>query len=277
MKKIIVRSLLLAIVASLAAWALSLTYKNTKPRIDAYAEQQAREARKEVLPEASEFELVNIGEQEYFIGYDERGKRVGVSIKTKTRGYSGPIEMIMGFDMKGEITGLKILNQIETPGLGSKIVEDWFSKQFIKLKAEDLSFTKEDPHGKVEAITAATISSRAALEGAKELFGLYGDFLEYLKKVEILKYIRDGSYTGEGGGFSGPIRVRVTVQNHRIIRIAILERQEVVEYWSKVREKIPQEILEKQNIDVDIVSGATYSSKGLIEAVTNALEKGIER
>jgi len=275
MKRIIIRGLLLTIVASLAAWALSVTYKNTKPIIDAYAEQQARKARKEVLPEAVEHELLKIGEQEYFIGYDDKRERVGVSIKTKTQGYSGPIEMIIGLNMKGEITGLKILNQIETPGLGSNIMETWFSKQFINLKEEDLSFTKEDPKGKVEAVTAATISSRAVLNGAKKLFGLYGDFLRYLKKIEILKYIHEGSYTGEGRGFSGPIRVRVTVRNHQIVKIAILEQQEVVEYWPRVREKIPQEILEKQHIDVDMVSGATYSSKGLIEAVTNALEKGM--
>ena len=277
MKTIMTRVLLLTVVASLAAWALSLTYKNTKPRIDAYAEQEARKARKEVLPEASKFELVNTGEQEYFIGYDERGRRVGVSIKTKTQGYSGPIEMIVGFNMKQEITGLKILNQTETPGLGSKIMEDWFSKQFIKLEVEDLSFTGEDPQGKIEAVTAATISSRAVLEGAKKLFGLYDDFLVYLRKIEILKYIRDGSYTGEGKGFSGPIRASVTVRNHQIVEIAILEQQEVIEYWSKIRDEIPQKILEKQNVDVDTVSGATYSGKGLIEAVTNALEKGIER
>lgn len=275
MKRIIIRGLLLTIVASLAAWALSVTYKNTKPIIDAYAEQQARKARKEVLPEAVEHELLKIGEQEYFIGYDDKRERVGVSIKTKTQGYAGPIEMIIGLNMKGETTGLKILNQIETPGLGSNIMETWFSKQFINLKEEDLSFTKEDPKGKVEAVTAATISSRAVLNGAKKLFGLYGDFLRYLKKIEILKYIHEGSYTGEGRGFSGPIRVRVTVRNHQIVKIAILEQQEVVEYWPRVREKIPQEILEKQHIDVDMVSGATYSSKGLIEAVTNALEKGM--
>ncbi len=276
MKIIMTRVFLLTVVASLAAWALSLTYKNTKPRIDAYAEQKAREARKEVLPEANRFELVKTGEQEYFIGYDERGRRVGVSIRTKTQGYSGSIEMIMGFNMKGETTGLKILNQIETPGLGSKIMEDWFSKQFVKLKVKDLIFTKEDPQGKIEAITGATISSRAVLEGARKLFGLYSDFLGYLKKIEILKYIRDGSYTGEGKGFSGPIRARVTVRNHRIVEIAILEQQEVIEYWSRIRDEIPQKILEKQNVDVDTVSGATYSGKGLIEAVTNALQKEIE-
>ena len=275
MKKIIMRGLLLTVVASLAAWGLSLTYKSTKPIIDAYAEQQARKARKEVLPEAVEHELLKMGEQEYFFGYDEKKERVGVSIKTKTQGYAGTIEMIMGFNMKGEIAGLKILNQIETPGLGSKIMEDWFSKQFIKLKEEDLSFRKEDPKGKIEAITAATISSRAVVKGAKKLFGFYGDFLIYLKKIEILIHVRNGSYTSEGRGFSGPIRARVIVRNHRIVKIIILEQQEVVEYWSKVRMKMPQEILEKQNIDVDVVSGATYSSKGLIEAVTNALEKGM--
>jgi electron transport complex protein RnfG len=277
MKTIIMRSVLLTVFASLAAWALSMTYMNTKPRIDAYLEQEAKRARKELLPEVSEFEAVNIGEQEYFIGYDERGKRVGVTIKTKTRGYSGPIEMLMGFDMKGQITGLKILNQSETPGLGAKITESWFIKQFIKLKADDLSFKKEDPKGKIEAITAATISSRAVLEGAKKLFGLYGDFLEYLKKIEILKYVRDGSYTGEAKGFNGWIRVMVTVQSHRLVEIAFLQQQEVAEYWSKVKQKIPQEIQEKHNIDVDVVNGATYSSKGLIEAVNNALEKGMER
>jgi len=276
MKRIIMRSVLLTVLASLAAWALSVTYMNTKPRIDAYLEQEAKRARKELLPEASEFEAVNIGEQEYFIAYDKRGKRVGVTIKTKTRGYSGPIEMLMGFNMKGEITGLKILNQSETPGLGAKIMENWFIKQFIKLKADHLSFRKEDPKGKIEAITAATISSRAVLEGAKKLFGLYGDFLEYLKKIEILKYVRDGSYTGEAKGFNGWIRVMVSVQSHRLVEIAILQQQEVAEYWSKVKQKIPQEILEKQNMDVDVVSGATYSSKGLVEAVNNALEKGME-
>jgi electron transport complex protein RnfG len=276
MKTIIMRSLLLTAAASLAAWALSVTYMNTKPRIDAYAEQEARRARKELLPQASEFKPITIGEQEYFIGYDERGKRVGVCIKTRTRGYSGPIEMLMGFNMKGEITGLKILQQNETPGLGSRITEDWFIKQFVKLKAEDLSFRKGDPKGKIEAITAATISSRAVLEGAKKLFGSYGEFLGYLRKTEILKYVPDGSYTGEGRGFSGTIKVTIDVQNHRIVKITILEQQEVVEYWSKVREKIPKEILGKQNIDVDMVSGATYSSKGLIEAITNALEKGME-
>jgi len=275
MKAIIIRSLLLTVAASLAAWALSVTYMNTKPKIDAYAEQEARRALKEVLPGASEFKPVNIGEQEYFIGYDGKGNRVGVSIKTKTRGYSGPIEMLVGLNMKGEITGLKILQQTETPGLGYNITEDWFSKQFIKLKTEDLSFKKEDPKGKIEAITAATISSRAVLEGAKKAFGLYGDFLSYLKKIEILKYVNDGTYTGEGKGFSGGINVMVTVRNHRIIEIAILQQQEIVEYWSKVREKIPQEILKKQNIDVDVVSGASYSSKGLIEAINNALEKGM--
>jgi electron transport complex protein RnfG len=276
MNKTIVKSLLLTVVASLAAWALSVTYMNTKPKIDAYAEQEARGARTEVLPEAVEFEQINIGEQEYFIGYDEKKKRVGVCIKTKTQGYSGPIEMLMGFNMKGEITGLKILKQNETPGLGSKIMEDWFSKQFIKLKEGDLKLKKEDPRGKIEAITAATISSRAVVNGAKKLSGFYGDFLRYLKKKEILKYISDGDYVGEGKGFSGPIKVSVTVQKHKIVKIAILEQQEVVEYWSKVREKIPQEIMEKQSMDIDGVSGATHSSKGLIEAVTDALEKGLE-
>jgi len=277
MNKIILKSLVLAVTASLAAWGLSLTYKKTKPRIDAYAEQEAKKARKEVLPEAVDFELMNVGKEQYFVGYGNKKKVVGVIMKTKTQGYSGKIEMLMGFNMKGEIEGLKILNQTETPGLGSKILEPWFSKQFIKLKVEDLGFKKEGGRGKIEGITAATISSRAILNGAKKLFTSYGEFLEYLKKIEILKLVRDGSYTGDGKGFSGPITVAVTVQNHQIVKIAVLSQQEVVEYWTKVKEKIPQEILEKQNMDVDVVSGASQSSEGLIGAVMNALEKGVER
>jgi len=277
MNKIILKSLVLAVTASLAAWGLSLTYKKTKPRIDAYAEQEAKKARKEVLPEAVDFELMNVGKEQYFVGYGNKKKVVGVVMKTKTQGYSGKIEMIMGFNMKGEIEGLKILNQTETPGLGSRILEPWFSKQFTKLKVEDLGFKKEGGQGKLEGITAATISSRAVVNGAKKLFTSYGEFLEYLKKIEILELVRDGSYTGEGKGFSGPITVAVTVRNHQIVKIAVLSQQEVVEYWTKVKEKIPQEILEKQNMDVDMVSGASQSSEGLVGAIMDALEKGVER
>jgi len=277
MKKIIMSSLLLTIVSSLAAWTLSMTYRNTKPRIDAFLKEEARKARTEVLPEASEFESVSTSGQEYFIGYDDKGKRIGAAIKTNIRGYSAPIEMLTGFNMTGEITRVKILKQEETPGLGARIMEKWFIDQFSKLKEENLSFRRDNPKGKIDGITAATISSRAVVEGAKKSFALYGELLTYLKKMEIVKYVPDGTYVGEGKGFSGPIRVSITLRNHRILEIAILEQQEVVEYWSKVKETVPKKILEKQNIDVDAVSGATYSSKGLIEAVSNALGKGLEK
>lgn len=82
-----------------------------------------------------------------------------------------------------------------------------------------------------------------------------------------------GTYTGQGEGMNGIIEVKVTVSEDKITEIKIVKEQETDGLTDTVFEKIPADILEHQSLALDTISGATYSSKGLIAAVENALEK----
>ncbi|MGN1402819.1 MAG: FMN-binding protein [Ruminococcus sp.] len=81
---------------------------------------------------------------------------------------------------------------------------------------------------------------------------------------------RDGTYTGTGTGFSGPITVKVTVQGGKISDISLVSTTDDSPYIDSAAVLL-QNIVQMQSTNVDTVSGATYSSAGLIEAVRNAL------
>ncbi len=95
------------------------------------------------------------------------------------------------------------------------------------------------------------------------------------KNQEALKAARlwkDGTYEGIGHGFGGPIKVKVTIEEGEIKSIDLLEaKSEDSAYLSNATSLLPK-IIQKQNADVDVASGATYSSNGIKQAVTSALE-----
>lgn len=84
---------------------------------------------------------------------------------------------------------------------------------------------------------------------------------------------QDGVYAGEAEGFGGPISLEVTVEEGKITAIEILSAEkEDGAYFAMVQDVIP-DIIEKQSADVDTISGATFSSTGIRDAVRQALEK----
>ena len=82
--------------------------------------------------------------------------------------------------------------------------------------------------------------------------------------------LNDGVYTGSGQGFNGPIRVRVTVSGGNITNVEILSHSDDAPYFNRAKAVIGR-LLGKPGKSVDTVSGATYSSRGIIDAVRNAL------
>lgn len=87
---------------------------------------------------------------------------------------------------------------------------------------------------------------------------------------------QDGTYTGEAEGFGGTITVEVNVQEGRITEVAVLSAEgEDGAYLSMAKDVIPK-IIEAQSTEVDSISGATFSSSGIINASANALEKAVE-
>lgn len=88
------------------------------------------------------------------------------------------------------------------------------------------------------------------------------------------KKFKDGIYTGTGMGFRDDIHVEVTISGNRITRIAVTKHKEDQPYMRNAM-KLISGIIAKQSINVDTVSGATYSSKGIITAVKDALKKAV--
>jgi len=82
----------------------------------------------------------------------------------------------------------------------------------------------------------------------------------------------NGVWDGEGKGFQGPIHVSVTVKKHTITNIKIIDSKDDQPYFGKAIKIIP-EIIKKQSTEIDGITGATFSSKGIKKAVADALKK----
>lgn len=106
------------------------------------------------------------------------GELVGAAIETNTmKGFSGEIKIIVGFDKAGKLLNYSVMQHAETPGLGAKM-QEWFStdknRQSVigrSLAEGPLAVTKDG--GDVDAITAATITSRAFLEAINRAYSAY--------------------------------------------------------------------------------------------------------
>lgn len=90
-----------------------------------------------------------------------------------------------------------------------------------------------------------------------------------------LSKIKDGTYKGTGTGFRGKITVEVTVKSHKITDIEVLSSSDDSAYINRASDGVIKSIIKEQSLNVDVVSGATYSSKGILAAVKNALT-GVE-
>jgi electron transport complex protein RnfG len=164
----------LVLTCTIAAIALSQVYSVTKPVIDAQAAEALKASLSEVLPAAAEFAELEPGA--VWSAGDASGNRVGIVCKTSPRGYGGPVTVIVGLDTTGRITGIGIGSNIkETPGLGLKAREAWFRDQFRGKTEAEVALKRDN--GTVDAISAATITSRAVANGVKEAIAQYSHYL----------------------------------------------------------------------------------------------------
>lgn len=83
---------------------------------------------------------------------------------------------------------------------------------------------------------------------------------------------KEGIYYGAAEGYSGDVRVAVVIQEHTIKAILITDTSDDESFFNRAMDVV-KNVIKKQNTDVDTVSGATYSSKGLINAIKNALKQ----
>ena len=173
MKDILKIAFILFVVCGLAAGSLSFVNLATKDRIAAFAREEKLAAFQKIFPAAESFT-----EQPPADGGEVRdwdavagGASVGSVHLLKPQGYSGPIELVFGQDAAGVLTGVQVLSHTETPGLGAKITTAAWTDQFKGKTRNQVVLKKDDSGGTIDAIAAASISSRAVTRAIHDAMG----------------------------------------------------------------------------------------------------------
>jgi len=179
MKKIIKSGLTVFIIATIGALLLAWVYSFTNPKIEEQKFLSIKNAIEEIFPEQVGFDEIpefknkiienNINIITVYKVKLENGK-FGFVVRAIYSGYGGKVESLFGYqDDKSK--GIYVLEHSETPGLGSLITSNDFTKQFIDKNLSDPFIPKQD----VQAITGATISSKAISNSIKTIGKFYFD------------------------------------------------------------------------------------------------------
>ena len=187
-----------------------------------------------------------------------------------SRGYGGAVRVQVIME-NGSITEVEILDASHE------------TKQFLRRAKRLLTTVVEAQSWEVDAVSEATYTSRGILGAVQN--ALTGKVVNnplppqpepatplVVEEFTAPSTYLDGIYTAEAIGFEGEITVQVTVAEDKITDITLLSAEDEEEYLSQAKQVIPA-ILEGQSPNVDAVSGATYSSTGILNAVKLALAK----
>ena len=180
----------LLIISAVAALLLALTNSVTASTIAQRNEQANAEARKLVLESAQDFEQVKdvktdnskgVEVSEIYEAKDASGNTVGYTLKVLPSGYGGTIELMVGIDSaKGQVSGINVISNSETAGLGAKATNPEFSDQYKGKPLEELSVLKNGTPGdtEIKAISGATITSTAVTNGVDAAIEVYNNSLK---------------------------------------------------------------------------------------------------
>ena len=167
----------ISLIASLCLGVVNMVTE--KPIAEAKAAAD-KAAVKSVLPEFEAVETTAIDSLAVVVNKATKGGEVvGYAIKCESKnGFGGVVKLMVGFDTKGIILNVEVLEQKETPGLGTNmaIKGDSVKNPLLKLHGKEASTTKlsvKKDGGDVDALTAATISSRAYVEAVAQAYSVF--------------------------------------------------------------------------------------------------------
>ncbi len=144
------------------------------------------------------------------------------------------------------ISEVVVLEHDETPAIADSALESLIEAVVASQSVD------------VDVVSGATATSEAFLKAVRRALGIID--------------VEDGEYEGSAAGYKSDIKVKVTVSDGSIASVEILEQDETPGLSDPAFERIPQAIVDAQSINVDTVSGATETSKGVINAVIDALD-----
>jgi electron transport complex protein RnfG len=167
-------------ITLIASFSLGAVYNLTKEPI-AKAQQAKKEAAiKQVVPDFDQLEPISVtqenGDDPMVINKAlKEGELVGYAVEAYSdKGFGGRINLMVGFTPDGDIFNTAVLKHTETPGLGDKmdVAKSNFPEQFKNKNPEEFTLKVKKDGGKVDAITAATISSRAFCDGVQRAYDI---------------------------------------------------------------------------------------------------------
>ncbi|MDS0526456.1 FMN-binding protein, partial [Clostridium sp. SHJSY1] len=185
------------------------------------------------------------------------------------KGFRGGTTTISVTISQGKIASIETVSQEDTP--------DFYEKAIGVISKEILSAQSTE----VDVVSGATYSSNGIIEAVENALSqalLVSEVKETNnsdsnKTVNNAGY-KDGTYTGVGTGFNGATtKLAVTISDGKISNMETVSSGDTPDFYDRAIKVISKEILSSQSTEVDIVSGATYSSKGIIEAVRDALNQ----
>ena len=165
------------------------------------------------------------------------------------------------------------------------VLEDYADDKSYMERAKNRIFQEmiSRQNTDVDAVSGATYSSNGLIEAVNKALGNdegEGKKPEQEESEDKQSFIEagrfqnltDGIYTGSADAFRGDVEVQVTVEKQKVTDISILSYCDTEEYFFRAAPAVIEQMKAEQSLNVDAVSGATYSSNGVIHAVANALE-----
>ena len=174
--------IVLTCISLLAALALTGVYALTKGPIEQGQREKKEKALQAVLPEyegtVRDTVIVDADNEEIpvHLAIGKNGELCGAGIETYTKkAFAGRFDLMVGFDAEGTIVNTEVIKAGETPGLGDKINKDKsnFAMQFNHQNPADFQLVVKKDGGDVDAITAATISSRSYCDAVQHAYYIF--------------------------------------------------------------------------------------------------------
>lgn len=173
MKDTIKLILVLTVICAVSSALLAAVYSKTKAPIEAALEVRTSNAARDVMPQGlSAPEKKTLDGMTFYIARKE-GTFAAMAVEGRSKnGYGGEVTLMVGLGADGKLVNYKVVAANETPGLGTKMSSDTFRKPLLGKPLAGSWKVKKDG-GDVDAITAATISSRAALDCIRDAIAKY--------------------------------------------------------------------------------------------------------
>ena len=221
------------------------------------------------FPRAEKFNMLeDLNKDRLLAEVIEDDERIGFLAYVSRIGYSGEIENMVAINPEGEVIGSRIIEHNESATLGAQVAQPGFLEQFEGLRRSDLTPTM-GANFDLDVITNATLSSIAVaqtVESALELVErqLEGPEFDYFD-------IPNGWYYGTGSGMWGDVEAQVKIEEGFLHEVNILRHRDTPHVARSAFERLENRVVRAQSTDVDVISGSTMSSRGMLSAVDDAL------